>query len=449
MDSIATVGEKVEALGADSVYMFLHPGWRQERRANRWHFATRWARYLPTTLVLPEASLWPMKPKADPRIPNCRILSTIPMAGYFPPERVALQFSRVLLDMKQNGHRRPILWLYNSEYVECFAALPAVKRVHHATENYFDFPGLSDEYLDRIRGVMAVADLTVAVSSGCAAPLRTLCEPSRLMVVTNGCDYREYSTPQSALKTFSDVRSAGNRLAVFAGGINDRLDLDLIAKMADDLPRTTSVLIGDEAFSPSKSKAFKRLCMRSNVVFLGRVDPDELPGIYQAADVGVIPYVTDRLIVNNGFPLKALEMAAAGLPVVTTQMRPLTAYSPPLEVTSTYDEFVEKVANSRRSHDLQQSLRALAAANDYDAKFEGIVEALLNSNSDAPVTSVDLSTSHTRLQLDKTSRVSVYHDHLDYAFRVQVVPRLLPYIGRALGVAVKIRNFLFRRGTIK
>lgn len=444
------ISEKIAALGADSVYMFLHPGWRRERRANRWHFATRWARYLPTTLVLPETNLWPAKPRSEPRIPNCRILSTIPMAGYYPPERVALQFSRVLLDLKQQGHQRPILWLYNPDYVECFAALPAARRVYHATENYFDFPGLPTEYLDRLKGVVAVADLTVAVSNGCAAPLQAFTEPSRLIVVTNGCSYREYAAPRTPPRSFAALRKTTGRLAVFAGGINDRLDLALMEKLADSLPDTTEVMIGDDNFSPSKAAAFKRLCERPNVAFLGPVNPDDLPGIYQAADVGFIPYVTDRLIVDNGFPLKALEMAATGLPVVTTQMRPLTAYSPPLAVTSTYEEFIENVAEAKRSEDLGKALRAVAAANDYDAKFEAIIDALLANGKAFPKGDAKPAIGNAELRaISEPTPIDVYRGHLAYAFRIHVVPRALPYIGRALGLAVKVRNFLFRRGKVE
>ena len=66
------------------------------------------------------------------------------------------------------------------------------------------------------------------------------------------------------------------------------------------------------------------LLRRSNVRILGRLPPEDLPALYWGCDVGILPYRTDMpMLVENGFPLKALEMAAAGLPVVSSLMKPL------------------------------------------------------------------------------------------------------------------------------
>ena len=57
-----------------------------------------------------------------------------------------------------------------------------------------------------------------------------------------------------------------------------------------------------------------------------------------------------RMIVENGFPLKALEMAAAGLPVVSTLMKPLREVPEAVVVTESAAGFCAAVAaNSRRA----------------------------------------------------------------------------------------------------
>ncbi len=433
----STIDEKVRSLGADSVYMFLHPGWETERRANRWHFAKRWARHLPTTLVIPEGSLLPIRTRPEQRLQNCRILSTIPRSGIRPDERLALQFAQVLLDIQQQKRQRPILWLYNPDFVESFAALPAALRVHHATENYFDFPGLQLDFLERLKNSVALADLTVAVSDGCAEPLRSIVDPSRLMVVTNGCDFKEYTRPQEALQQISVLRRSAKRIAVFAGGVNDRLDFNLIRKVSDSFPDTTQLLVGDIGLNSSNLEIFKELCTRQNVRFLGPVDPNLLPGIYQASDVGYIPYVQERLITENGFPLKALEMAATGLPVVTTYMKPLLKYAPPLSVNSSQDDFLASFGGARKTEGLTAELQKVAAANDYDAKFEAIVNRLLSVGSRQHGSGKP--PPHT-IPVARPTLLSIHMQQLGYNFRAQLRPR------RFIGLVAKLGRFVLRFG---
>jgi len=437
----SALDEKVRALGADSVYMFLHPGWHTERRANRWHFAKRWSRHLPTTLVLPEDSVFPIRSKLERRLPNCRVLSTIPRNGIRPDERLALQFAQIFLDIQLRKRQRPILWLYNPDFVESFAALPAALRVHHATENYFDFPGLQSDFLERLKNSVATADLTVAVSDGCAEPLRPIVDPSRLMVVTNGCDFKEYAQAQKPIAQISALRTSAKRIAVFAGGVNDRLDFELIRKVSDAFPETLQLFVGDANLTSRNAETFNELRARANVHFLGPVDPDSLPGIYQASDAGYIPYVQERLIVENGFPLKALEMAATGLPVVTTFMRPLLKYCPPLSVASSHDEFLTAFGAAKKSETLTAGLKDIAAANDYDAKFEAIVDRLLSVGPRQ--TTAELYSTRPNVQ---PTLLSIHMQRLVYYVRVNALPRIMANIGRIIGLASKFRLFVLRLG---
>src|SRR5690242_3554006 len=60
----------LKRLDADSVYILLHQGWNNEARANRWHFATRWARHLPVVLVSPDTVWAGHVSRREPRIQN-------------------------------------------------------------------------------------------------------------------------------------------------------------------------------------------------------------------------------------------------------------------------------------------------------------------------------------------------------------------------------------------
>jgi len=364
-------------INADSVYMLLHHGWRGEARSNRWHFATRWARHLPVVLVCPE-TLWPRgRRKSEPRIKNCRILEVLPNSGPVWQRAPQLQVAQILADMRASGVQRPLLWIYNAYFAEAFALLPAVARLHHITENYFDFQSSSiAPYLERTKFVSTVADLNVAVSEGCSKPLEYLVQPQRMLVATNGCDFADYGRSGPSDPETLSLRQGFRRLAVYGGNINERIEFDLVRRIADASPDTQLLFVGANQLGPAGAAQFSDLLARPNISTLGPVDPGRLPSIYRAADLGFIPFVRDRWISENGFPLKTLEMAATGLPVVSTLMRPLLQHSPPLSVTTNHEEFLAAFLRAEREPQLSQALRELAAANDYDSRFTTIVERL-------------------------------------------------------------------------
>ena len=81
------------------------------------------------------------------------------------------------------------------------------------------------------------------------------------------------------------------------------------------------------------SRAWKLLRAQPNVRYLGAVEPERLPGLYAASDLGLLPYKRTPLLVQSGFPLKALEMAATGVPMASTLLEPLAGLARAIRVT--------------------------------------------------------------------------------------------------------------------
>jgi glycosyltransferase involved in cell wall biosynthesis len=377
----------------DSVYFLLIPGWEDELRGNRWHFAARWAKRRPVVLVNPVLTRGPATSAPELRIPNCRILRTQLVGEPNQLAKVQIQVGQVVEDMAQHRFERPLLWCYNPDLAELYARVPAMARVHHASEAYFDMPGRGASTLQGLRAVVAMSDLTVAVSEGVAAGLRRGVEGADVVTVSNGCDYLHYAAGQPD----EEVSAAGGsfeRIVVYAGNINGRLDFELLHRLATEYPRDLFAFYGPvKELSRSEMRAWQRVAAFPNVIAQGAVDPDRLRDLYAAADVGIIPYRHDPWLVENGLPLKALEMGATGLPVVSTLMKPLVGLAGSLVVTSSANEFVLAVAATSRaslSESAAVELRAVSAANDYDIKFEEILTLLDERVTRThPVTRVD------------------------------------------------------------
>jgi glycosyltransferase involved in cell wall biosynthesis len=371
-------------LAVDSVYFLLSRGLYDELESNRWHYARRWARQLPVTLLEPSHGFHFPPAKPVPAIPNCEILSIArPKAEETDPLAGLIQAGQVMQHMRERGYTRPLLWSYNPRLVGLYAALPAVGRVYHATENYFDFEHLSDFYYREVEASVLISDVVISVSSGVADGIRSRVPGAALAVVTNGCDTAQYEPTGIRSTRIEAERKRFARVASFAGTINERLDFDLIERAAEMNSGTLLVLAGPVSpLIERDEEAWQRVVSLDNVLHLERMGAAELAALYRSSDLGFIPYRRERLLVQSGFPLKTLEMAATGLPVVSSHMKPIVGLASAIAVAEDDEQFLDSFASlSRASLRDEERLELLdiAAANDYDRKFEEVAASVAGS----------------------------------------------------------------------
>jgi glycosyltransferase involved in cell wall biosynthesis len=374
----------------------MYDGWREELESNRRHYARRWARHLPVTLLQPRQRI-PRRQKAVAAggIDNCEVLPVLQPRGERDyPLPGLVQAAQVLEHMARRGHTRPLLWSYNPWLAALYAALPAVVRVYHASENHFDFEGMPELFYRELEAALGVSDLVIPVSSGVAQGISSRVPGAKLAVVTNGCDTAHYSPSGSEHVEIAAARAGFGRVAVFAGNINSRVDFDLVERAAASNDATLVVFAGPVGpLSERDAEIWARVLGLPNVRHLGRMAPEELADLYRAADLGFIPYRQVDWIVRNGFPLKTLEMAATGLPVVASHMEPIIGLASAIVVADDDNGFLQSFASLSRAalrEEEKVELLEVAAANDYDRKFEQVV---------AYVTSAipGKGTPHTRL----------------------------------------------------
>ena len=375
-DAKAPLGRLARTI--DSVYFLMYDGWEQELESNRWHYARRWARHFPVTLLQPRqrfGSIEDAVPTAT--IENCEILPILEPGPTPSVLRGLVQAGQLLEQMRKRGHSRPLLWCYNPLLAGLYAAVPAAARVYHASENYFDFAGMSDDFYREVETALRISDLVVPVSSGVADGIRARVPEAHVEVVTNGCDTSHYGATGSADPRIAAARDDFEHIAIFAGNINSRLDFELLDRAAASNPATLIVIVGPVGNLDARdTTAWRTLCRRHNVQHLGATGAAELAGLYRAADLGFIPYRREPWLVRNGFPLKTLEMAATGLPVAASRMEPIAGLAEAIVVADDDDGFLAAFSSLSRStltDEERRELVELAAANDYDRKFEQVV----------------------------------------------------------------------------
>jgi hypothetical protein len=232
---------------------------------------------------------------------------------------------------------------------------------------------------------VGISDLTVAVSVGVAAALRENVPRARIETVTNGCDYEEYSRyrPDEHLTI---AAKGWDRVAVYAGNINARLDFVLLERSVRTHPTMLYVFVGPiTGLETEDAVRWGRLLREPNVRYFEERDPADLPGLYGAADVGIVPYKQTRVLVENGFPLKVLEMCATGLPVVSTLMKPIVGLCEGLVVVRDHEDFIEMLSRTSRASLTsvqKEEMSRVCQQHDYDRKFATVLSLLQEPGRD-------------------------------------------------------------------
>ncbi len=114
----------------------------------------------------------------------------------------------------------------------------------------------------------------------------------------------------------------------YTGGIDDRLDFDLILRFADRFESGSIVFVG--SLSPRLSaQARAALGARRNIHLLAPKPRERLPAYIRHLDVALMPY-RDSLFTRYQSPLKLWEYLYAGPPIVGTGSVALRRYPPPL-----------------------------------------------------------------------------------------------------------------------
>jgi glycosyltransferase involved in cell wall biosynthesis len=364
--------------GFDCAVMLTWSDWHTEMRGNRYHFATRFARLCPLYFVQPDLRAGTLRSERVPGHSNLTILH-IPMLE----RNIVCAPLRHFLH--EAGHRRPLLWCYNFQCAPFYCTMPQALRVYHASEDYHRILGPN---LPALKEVVAASDLIVCVSDGVRESLdQHIGSLSQSCVVTNGCDYGFFARPVAPPALLDGMPRPR---VLYQGAISAKVDFCLLLEVIAALPDVHFIFAGavslDFRGGEALERQWKQITRRSNVRYLGRLAPEELPGLLQACDVGLMPFVKDEWIVKSAFPLKTFEYLAAGLAVVSTPMDNLRPYASLLTPASTPEEFADGIRLALKHDDAaaRERRRAAAREQDYGLKFKQVL-ALLARHDPGPV----------------------------------------------------------------
>ena len=254
------------------------------------------------------------------------------------------------------NHENPIAWFYTPMAIPLLDELDPKFVVYDCMDELTAFKNPPKQLLQRENALFKRADIVFAggpslFRAKCGRHPNVHCFPSSVDVAhfAQALDRTDTHPLQSKLPR--------PRLGYY-GVIDERLDLGLIAKLADAHPEWQIILVGPVA----KIDAAK-LPRRKNIHYLGQRRYEELPQILAGWDACLLPFALNE---STRFisPTKTLEYMAAQLPIVSTPIVDVAElYGSAVSIASTHEEFILACERALRETAKEQAERIKAAGN--------------------------------------------------------------------------------------
>jgi len=269
------------------------------------------------------------------------------------------------------GHKfeNPVQWFYDPMAVTAFGGhMDEVAIVYDCMDELSQFRGAPPELVRRERELLAVADVVFGGGPKIAAAKRR--HNSNCYSYGCGVDISHFGKARrGATKIAADIAHLSGPMLGYIGVVDERIDYDLLAELADADPNWNIVLVG-----PSTKVDPATFPQRSNLHWLGGRDYATLPSYAKRFDVCLMPFALNAAteFIN---PTKALEYMASGTPIVSTAIEDVALqFDDIVTIASSTDEFVSHCQLRVQAADLNKVKLGLKRARQNS--WESIVTQL-------------------------------------------------------------------------
>jgi len=237
------------------------------------------------------------------------------------------------LDSLLRGVSKPVVWLYTPLALDLAQRREPSLLVYDVMDDLASFKDAPEELVLRSRQTLAAADLVF--TGGRSLHNQVVKQrPERTWLFPSGVEPEHYRSAL-AMRSLDQPSVAG-----YVGVIDERVDLKLVAEMAEAMPDWEIRMVG-----PVLKIDRADLPQTPNITYLGMVEYRELPQVMAGFKVGIMPFALNEST-RCISPTKTLEYLAAGLPVVSTRVPDVVAdYSGVVELADDGAGFAQACAS--------------------------------------------------------------------------------------------------------
>ena len=321
--------------------------------------------------------------------PNVTVMRThFPASRFQDGQWVDAERLRLLKEALGNELRgefeQPVQWFYDPMAAPCFIGkLNERAVVYDCMDELSQFKFAPPELREREKTLLAAADVVFA--GGRKMWLSKSRYNDNAHFYGCGVDVKHFAKARlKETQVPADVANLQKPILGYFGVVDERLDYDLIAKLADSHSDWSIVMVG-----PVVKVDPAQLPKRANIHWLGRREYAQLPNYTKAFDVCMMPFALNEATEYIN-PTKALEYMATGRPIVSTAVPDVVSnFSEAVNVATSSDCFVEMCDRALINPDDESIERGLKMADNNQweaivAKLEGHIEDVLKKKAPAP-----------------------------------------------------------------
>ena len=304
------------------------------------------------------------------------------------PERRNETLAR-LLDAHAASIRGPLIaWYYTPMMLEFAGTLDADAVVYDAMDELSKFKFAPERLLELEQELIDRADVVFTGGSSLYEAKKD--RHANVHCFPSSVDRCHFAKARGGQFDPADQEDLPRPRLGFYGVIDERFDIDLLAKIADARPNWSLVMVG-----PVVKISDEDLPRRPNIHYLGGKTYDQLPAYLGGWDVALMPFAMNE---STEFisPTKTPEYLAGGRPVVSTPIKDVVRHYGHLEgvhIAATAEEFIAgcdaalEQARNRETGWLAEADLLLSSTSweTTQARMAGLIaEVLARTTSRAP-----------------------------------------------------------------
>jgi glycosyltransferase involved in cell wall biosynthesis len=289
---------------------------------------------------------------------------------------------RGLLDALLRDHsiRSHIAWYYSPMALGFSCHIEPTLTIYDCMDELSAFLGAPAELRERERELFDRADLVFTGGQSLYEAKRG--QHSSVHAFPSSIDANHFGRARADLAAPDDQAGIARPRLGYFGVIDERIDLELLAAIADARPDWQIVMIG-----PVVKISGESLPRRPNIHYLGKKPYAELPAYIAGWDVAIMPFARNdatRFI----SPTKTPEYLAAGRPVVSTSIRDVVRpygleglvaiADEPAVFVATVERELQRCDRGPAHRDWLARVDACLASNSWDstwARMHALIEA--------------------------------------------------------------------------
>lgn len=223
-------------------------------------------------------------------------------------------------ELRRHGAESCELWLFVPNAVDYIGAFGEEKVVYYCVDDWTYMQRVDAAWITACeKRLLQQADVVLATARKLVEKCEALAD-CPVHYQPHGVDHAKFSQAlATTIELPAELAELPRPIVGFYGNLIERVDFGLISRLSKARREWSFVLIGPVVDDPGD------LPDQPNVHLLGRREHDALPAYCKAFDVAIIPYDMDNPLNHSVNPIKARELLAAGVPLVTSPLPEMTA----------------------------------------------------------------------------------------------------------------------------